>query len=115
SGPAWTPGKQARAPTCENLGVITSSRLGSAAGQRYEGRHPGTPALGPKSAAVGDGGVVCARGGPTAEPGDKHLPTGGAGGNGGGGLPAVGGPVVTLDPQLGAGGGAVADRGVVGA
>src|SRR5262249_52873744 len=65
--------------------------------------------------AVGHGGVVPRRDGRSAGSGHEYCPGGGADGHRRRGIGDVAGIVVAPDPQLGAGGGVVGDRDVIGA
>src|SRR5262249_37173291 len=68
---------------------------------------------GPPSAAVGDRGEVRTSVPGGAGPGDVHRAPAGADRHRRSGVVAVGGAVVAVDPQLGAGGRVVGHRGVI--
>jgi hypothetical protein len=81
-------------------------------GSRGRGRSAGRRIRPPKrerstgssgSAAVGDRGVILARGGPSAAPGDEHRSPVRADRRRKGAIAAVAGAVIALHPQLGAG------------
>src|SRR5215813_5080082 len=74
---------------------------------------PADPQRGAGGGVVGDRGVVEARAGPGAFPGDEHRAPAGADRHRRGGVVDVDRPVVPADPQRGTGGGVVGDRGVV--
>jgi hypothetical protein len=74
------------------------------------------PQLGAGGGVIGDRGVVAIviAGGPISEAGDENRAPGGADNYRIGLAAAVADAGVALDPQLGAGGSAVRDRGIVG-